>query len=153
MKKRGSCDYPAVLFAEGPVNIGILRGFSSVLHYHNGNCSWRLTTNTGGLIEDRPVGMGPQWTLSGSGDTSRFTLKCVANETPQLNALITLYSENQSQLFVSLFQFSLSQMLMKSQLPVIYLWSIILSVGAICSILQTCHQSLRLSTNTTSPTW
>ena len=95
MKKRGSCEYPAVLFAEGPVNIGILRGFSSVLHYHNGNCSWRLTTNLGGLIVDRQS-MGPQWTVVGEG-VSGFTLKCVAEGIEQLNALITLFGENQSQ--------------------------------------------------------
>ena len=40
--------------------------------------------------------MGPQITLEGEG-VSGFTLECVAEGIEQFNALITLYSENQSQ--------------------------------------------------------
>ena len=81
--------------AEGSVEMGILRDFSSTLEYLDGNCSWRLTSNIGGLFEvvDREVAVAPQTILEGTGSTLDFTLKCVSNGIVELTALIILYGE------------------------------------------------------------
>ena len=74
------------------LEIGILDGFSSTLHYLNGNCSWRITINVVGTVIDQEVSVGPQITLvGGDGGSDSFTLKCVTEEGEKLNANINVH--------------------------------------------------------------
>ena len=74
--------------------IGILRESSSILNYLNGNCSWRFVIETGGAVLEAEVSVGPQRILEGEGRNHDFTLKCVADGTEQLTALITIHGES-----------------------------------------------------------
>ena len=80
----------------GRLEIGILSGYSSTLHYINGNCSWRITTRTAGFDNEHEINAGPHITLvGGDGNIQMFALKCVTEETiVQLDALIITHSEH-----------------------------------------------------------
>ena len=83
-----------LLFLAGELEIGILNGYSSTLHYLNGNCSWRITTRTAGVDLDQEVSVGPQRTLvGGDGRTEGFTWKCVTEEGEQLKAIIITHGK------------------------------------------------------------
>ena len=107
------------------MDIGILNGYSSTLHY-KGNCSWRITISTAGIIEDREVSVGSQRGLVGDGDTNRFTLKCVSEGTVQLNAVILTHSEGEicgsESSYIT--NDSVIQTLMLSPHPRTYLWTL-----------------------------
>ena len=78
----------------GQLEIGILSGFSSTLHYLHGNCSWRVTINAAGNEVENEVGVGPQRTLvGGDGGSEGFTLKCVTEEGEKLNAIIITHGK------------------------------------------------------------
>ena len=79
---------------EGEVEIAILRESSSILNYLNGNCSWRFVLEAGGAVVEAEVSVGPQRILEGEGRNPDFTLKCVADGTEQLTALITIHGES-----------------------------------------------------------
>ena len=71
------------------LKIGIVSGFSSTLRYLNGSCSWSVTTSLAGNPVNQSLSVGPQITLFGEDEDSEgFTLRCVAEESELLNAII-----------------------------------------------------------------
>ena len=78
----------------GQLEIGILDGFSSTLHYLNGNCSWRVAVTAAGIEVENEVSVGPQITVDGGdGGSEGFTLKCVTEESEKLNAIISTHGK------------------------------------------------------------
>ena len=73
----------------------MLTGFSTTLRYLNGNCSWRITGNLGGIdFQNLEVSMGPQRILFGNGNAERYTLKCQIDDlTTLLDAVITTHGK------------------------------------------------------------
>ena len=77
------------------VEIGVLRDYSFILHYLNGDCTWTVSAEIGGNTVDSEVDMGPQVTIEGTEESNdRFTLKCVLDGgSVELLANVTVYGE------------------------------------------------------------
>ena len=74
------------------VEVGVLRDYSFILHYLNGDCSWTVSGDLGGNMVDIPVAMGPQVMIVGTEESNdRFTLKCVLSGGSVAN--VTVYGE------------------------------------------------------------
>ena len=86
--------FTACMVQSNQLEISILSGFSSTLHYLHGNCSWRITVNAAGNQVENEVSVGPQRTLvGGDGGSEGFTLKCVTEEGEKLNAIISTHGK------------------------------------------------------------
>ena len=81
-----------MLSLTGQVEVGVLRNRLSTLSYDNGNCSWRLTTTTVGVVQDRELIVGPKLRLQET-DVRQLNFKCVVDEKLELHTLITVYGE------------------------------------------------------------
>ena len=86
--------FTACMVQSNQLEISILSGFSSTLHYLNGNCSWRVTVTAAGNEVENEVSVGPQRTLvGGDGGSEGFALKCVTEEGEKLNAIISTHGK------------------------------------------------------------